>query len=118
MMLGPNFLLFICVSIRLVNCQRNNGSVVATQLQWSIFNSDDQCPLWHIFNATTKLCECNITSSINDIVKCTEQGINLRVGHCMTYDEQEEGDSVIYIAHCNYFSGEFRTDKNGRYIEL
>ena len=117
MMLGPNFLLFIYVSIRLVNCQRNNGSVVATHLQWSIINSDDQCPLWHIFNATTNQCEC-VSSSESDIVKCTEQGIILRVGHCMTYEEQAEGSSVIYIADCVYFSGNFSTTNNGRYIEL
>ena len=90
MMLCPNFLLFIYVNIKfkLVNCQQSNGSVAATQLQWPIAKGDDQCPLWHIFNTTTKLCECNISSSENDIVKCTEQGINLRVS-CMTYNYDE-----------------------------
>ena len=78
----------------------------------------DQCPLWHFFNTATNLCECNISSSINDIVKCTEQGINLRVGHCMTYEEQEESSPVIYIARCNYLKGNFSRTDNGRYIEL
>ena len=113
MKLCLSILLFVCVSINLVDCEQSNGLTATTQ--WSPVKNDDQCPLWHFFNATTNLCECNISSSI---VKCSEQGINLRVGHCMTYEEQEEGSSVIYLAHCNYFSGNFSTIDNGQFIEL
>ena len=38
----------------------------------------------------------------------------LRVGHCMTYDEQER---TIHIAPCD-FDGNFSTSDNGRYVEL
>ena len=47
-------------------------------------------------------------------MKCTEQGIELRVGYCMTYDEPKR---TIYIGPCA-FSGNFSTISNGRYIEL
>lgn len=105
-----SILLFVYVIISLADCQQINDSTVTSQ--WSAFEDDDQCPLLHFFNTTTNLCECNISSSI---VKCTEQGINLRVGHCMTYEEEE---GVIYLAHCNYFNGNFSTSINGRYIPL
>ena len=87
-------LLFVYVCIKLTDCQPSNDSGATTQSSLII---GDQCPLWHFFNATTNLCECNISSSISDIVKCTEGGVRLRVGHCMTYQEEEE---VIYIARC------------------
>ena len=108
-----SILLFVYVSINLIDYQQCSGSTVTSQ--WPVSKSSDQCPLWHLLNITTNLCECNISSSIKDIVKCTEQGINLRVGHCMTYEEEE---GVIYLAHCNYFNGNFSTSDNGRYIQL
>ena len=100
------------MSIKLTDCQPSNDSGATTQSSLII---GDQCPLWHFFNATTNLCECSISSSISDIVKCTEGGVNLRVGHCMTYQEKEE---VIYIANCNYFHGNYSISDNGRYIQL
>ena len=109
-------LLFVYVSIKLTDCQPSNDSGATTQSSLII---GDQCPLWHFFNATTNLCECNISSSISDIVKCTEGGVRLRLGYCMTHEEQEEGSSVIYIARCNYFNGRnLSTTDNGYYIEL
>lgn len=109
-----SILLFVYVmKINLVDCHQSNGSAAIIQLLSPAGN--DQCPLWHFFNVTTNLCECNTASSI--ILKCTGQGIKLRVGHCMTYEEQDK-DSPIYIAHCNYFNGNFSTSDNGRYIEL
>jgi hypothetical protein len=84
--------------------------IITNQEWWSV-------PTVALFNATTNLCKCNINSGLDDIVKCTEQGINLRVGQCMTYEEKE---GVIYIAHCNYFNGirHYSIDDNGRYIQL
>ena len=104
--------LFVYVSIKLTDCQPSNDSGATTQSSLII---GDQCPLWHFFNATTNLCECNISSSISDIVKCTEGGVNLRVGYCMTYQEEEE---VIYLAYCNYFHGNYSKSDNGRYVQL
>ena len=111
--------LFIYMSTKLVDCQQRKDSANTTQPSLVTIKNDDQCPLWHFLNATTNLCECNISSSISDIVKCTEGGVRLRLGYCMTYEEQEEGSSVIYIAHCNYFNGRnLSTTDNGYYIEL
>ena len=47
-------------------------------------------------------------------MKCTEQGLAVRVGHCMTYEEQER---TIYTGPCA-FSGNFTTIDNGQYVEL
>ena len=112
-------LLFVYMSTKLVDCQQRKDSANTTQSSLATIKNDDQCPLWHFLNATTNLCECNISSSISDIVKCTERGVRLRLGYCMTHEEQEEGSSVIYVAHCNYFNGRnLSTIDNGYYIEL
>ena len=99
-------MLFLYISINYVDCHQDYGSGSA---------ATTQCPLWHFLNTTTQLCECYNSSSTNDIVKCTERGIRLRVGHCMTYEELE---GTIYIVRCNYFDGNFSMTDNGRYIEL
>ena len=108
-----NILLFLYISINYVDCQLSNGSAAITQL--SLIEDDDQCPLWHFFDTTTQLCKCYNSPSTNDIVKCTEQGIRLRVGYCMTYEELER---TIYIAFCPFSDGNFSTSGNGQYVEL
>ena len=105
-----SILLFLYLSINYVDCQISNRSLVTT-----LFEDDDQCPLWHFFDTTTQLCECYNSPSTNDIVKCTEQGINLRVGHCMTYEEPER---TIYIAPCPFTSDNFSTSSKGQFIEI
>ena len=110
-----DILLFMYLSINCcysIDCQQSNSSMASTQLTLSVDNV--HCPLWHSFNTTTQLCECYNNPSTNGIVKCTEQGISLRVGYCMTYEEMER---TIYIATCA-FSGNFTTNNNGRYVEL
>ena len=112
--------LFVYVSAKLVDCQQSTGSSVATT-QRPLITDDDVCPLWHHFNTTTNLCECNISSSIDDLLKCTKNGVRLRVGLCMTYadsEEDQEGSPVIYIAQCRYFIGNISTSDNGRFVEL
>ena len=105
-------LLFLYVSINYIDCQQSDGSAATTQL--SLIEDDNQCPLWHFFNTTTQLCECYSNPITNDIVRCTEEGVNLRVGYCMTYEELER---TIYIAFCP-FSGNFSTNDDGRYIKI
>ena len=107
---GLNFLFFIYLSINYVDCHQSNGT---TQLSL-IIDDDDQCPFWHFLNPATNVCECYNSSDIRNIVKCTEQGIAVRVGYCMTYEAQE---STIYIGPCA-FSGNFTTSDNGQYVEL
>ena len=113
-----NTLFLFYLSFSHVNCHQNNDSG-ATTYQSSLTGDDDQCPFWHFFNATTNMCECYTSANTrNDIliVKCTEKGIELRVGFCMTYDELEK---TVYIVPCvERLSGNFSTTGNGRYIEL
>ena len=110
-------LLFLYLSFNYVNCHQSNSSA-ATTYQLPQIDDDNLCPLWHSLNPTTNLCECSTSSSFgnndNNIVRCTEQGIELRVGYCMTYEKQER---TIYIAACA-FSGNYSTTGNHRYIEL
>ena len=109
-------LLFFYFSFNCVDCHQSNGSA-ATTYQLPKIDDDNLCPLWHSLNPTTNLCECYTSPSFgnnDNIVRCTEQGIELRVGYCMTYEEQ---DRTIYIAPCA-FSGNFSTTGNRRYIEL
>ena len=108
-----NILLFLYLSFNYVEYQQSNGSVTTTD-QLSLIGDDNQCPLWHFLNRTTNSCECYNSPSIRNIVKCTEQGLQLRLGYCMTYDELEK---TIYIGSC-VFSGNFSITGNGRYIEL
>ena len=75
---------FVYASIKPVDCQQRDDSAVITT-QSSLIKNDDQCPLWHFFNATTNLCECNVNSSLSDIVKCTERGVRLRLGYSTFY---------------------------------
>ena len=111
----PNILLFLYLSFHYTACNQSNGSAATTN-QLSLIDEDNQCPLWHFLNQTTNSCECYNNPSIRKIVKCTEQGIELRVGFCMTYDELER---TVYIVPCAYrLSGNFSTTGNGRYIEL
>ena len=109
-------LLFFYLSFSFVDCHQSNGSEATTyQLSTSPTGvGGDQCPLWQLLNPTTKLCECYDSPSVRNIVKCTEQGIAVRVGYCMTFEEQER---TIYSAICN-FDGNFSIIGNGRYIEL
>ena len=109
-------LLFFYLSFSFVDRHQSNGSE-ATTYQLSTFPTgvgDNQCPLWQLLNPTTKLCECYDSPRVRNVVKCTEQGIAVRVGYCMTFEEQER---TIYIAICN-FDGNFSIIGNGRYIEL
>ena len=114
MKITTNVLLFVFISINLVDCHQSHDSMTATT-QFLLTEDADQCPLCHFFNTISQLCECYNSYSTRNIVKCTEQCINLRVGHCMTYEDLER---TIYTVRCNYFDGNFSTIGNGQYIEL
>ena len=88
-----HFILSFIVTIDLVNCQENEELRAILQIV------DDPCPLWFYLNTTTKQCECYTNPITDEIVKCGKQEAQLRIGYCMTYEE-EEG---IYLAPCHYF---------------
>ena len=48
-----------------------------------------QCPPWFVYNPTAKQCECFNSLSADGIVKCTEDGAQLRLGYCMTYENDK-----------------------------
>ena len=56
-----------------------------------------ECPPWFFYNTTTKICECYSSPSTDHTVKCTEKGALLKLGYCMTYEEE----SGFYIGVCN-----------------
>ena len=113
-----NTFLFLYLSLNYTDCHQSSSGSSATTYghQLRLIDDDDQCPLWHLLNPTTNLCECYDFNDdrVRNVVKCIEQGIGLRVGHCMTYDEWER---TIYIGPCD-FGGNFSTNDNGRYVEL
>lgn len=102
--------------LQLAHCQPCKALLTqASNTQTNINN--DRCPLWFFFNATTNHCECFTDPSVTDIVKCGKQEAWLRIGYCMTYEEEKE----IFIAPCFYFQGntdsyDITADKN--YIRL
>ena len=110
-----NSLLFLYLAFNNVDCHQSNSSAANTYQLSLIGDGDiDQCPLWHSLNPTTNLCECKNSPGVRDIVKCTDKGIKLRIGFCMTYEELER---TIHIASC-IFDGNFSTTDNGGYIQL
>ena len=58
---------------------------------------DDQCPPWFFYNATTKTCECYSSPSTDHIVKCTKKEALLKLGYCMTYEEE----GGFYVGLCD-----------------
>jgi hypothetical protein len=109
--------LVIYMSINYVECQQLQSNGSADTVRLSLTEDDNKCPFWHFYNPATNTCECYNNPSIRNIVKCTEYGIAVRVGYCMTSEEQER---TIYIASCAFITsnGNFMTSDNGRYIEL
>ena len=80
-----------------------------------MIDNDTRCHFWHSFNPGSSKCECYSDPNIGNKVKCKKRGIiELRVGYCMTYKEQE---GAIYIASCG-LTDDFTKNSNGRYIEL
>ena len=55
-----------------------------------------QCPPWFFYNASTKTCECYSSPKTDHIVKCTNKVALLKLGYCMTYEEE----SGFYVGHC------------------
>ena len=75
---------------------------------------DDQCPPWFFYNATTKTCECYSSPSTDHIVKCTEREILLKLGYCMTYEEQ----SGFYVGLCDDIKVDSLNTTKDKYVRL
>ena len=72
------------------------------------------CPPWFFYNTTRKTCECYSSPSIDHIVKCNEKEALLKLGYCMTYEE-ESGFHVGICKNVEINSLEITTDN---YIRL
>ena len=69
----------------------------------------------YVYNATSKVCECYSSPSTDNIVKCTENGVLLRYGYCMTYEEGEG----FYVGLCDYFNlNKYNRSTTNNYISL
>jgi hypothetical protein len=51
-------------------------------------DSPVKCPPWFFYNTATNTCECYSSPRTDRIVKCTEKGALLKLGYCMTYEEE------------------------------
>ncbi len=99
-----SFFILLPIAINLVQGSDNTLS-----------SEDDQCPTWYFYDATNKRCECYSNEYTDDIVKCIEQGVLLRLGYCMTFEE-EDG---FYVGPCNYFDlSKYKSSDKIYYINL
>ena len=105
-----NLLSFLSLLITVILVQGNDNS-----LRSVLHSTDDQCPPWYFYNLTNKQCECYNNAYTDDIVKCTEHGVLLRFGFCMTF---KEGDG-FYVGLCNYFDlSKYNLSDKMNYIRL
>ena len=64
----------------------------------NIIHVDPECPPWFFYNTRTRTCECYSSPSIDHIVKCTEKDALLKLGYCMTYEEES---GFLQVGHCD-----------------
>ena len=81
-----NIIYIIWITLVCCACQGDN-----------IIRHDPDCPPWFFYNATAKECECYSSPSTDHIVKCTKKEALLKLGYCMTYEEE----SGFHIGLCN-----------------
>ena len=58
------------------------------------------CPPWFFYNSTSSKCQCY--RSLNSDIECTDTGVLVGLGHCMTY-RVKGNDEGMYFAKCYYF---------------
>ena len=80
-------------------------------------NQDDQCPPWFFYNTTTKTCECYSSPSTDKIIKCAKKEALLKLGYCMTYEE-EGGFYVGLCDNVNLKSNSLINTTEDNYIRL
>ena len=56
------------------------------------------CPPWFFYNSTAKQCECYSSPSTDQAVKCTKKEALLKLGYCMTYEEES---ASFHVGLCN-----------------
>ena len=81
-------------------------------------SSNTSCSLpWHVNDSTTGHCVCYNNSQTENIVKCSEESIDVLFGHCLTVD-----DNYTYLGPClNTFLSAHYSDideRDQRYVCL
>lgn len=108
---GVYRLLFLLLTSRIV--QGDNDSNSSSTLPIERLN--DHCPPWYFYNTTSEKCECFSNPSTDGIVQCTEKGVLLSFGICMTFNK----DKGFSVGPCNYFTlSKYNHSTKGNYITL
>ena len=101
----PNILRIVTVWISLVCC----SCCAKKDIQ-----VDSECPPWFFYDASTKTCKCYSSPSTDHIVRCTEKEALLKLGYCMTY-EDENG---FHVGLCDNIKISSLNMTQGNYIRL
>ena len=75
---------------------------------------DDECPPWSYYNLNTLQCECYHNALPTDDIICTDTGVTVGVGYCVTYQEKVG----TFFAECVYFQLPHGNFTNGGYFSL
>ena len=59
-----------------------------------------ECPPWFFYDSATNQCKCYNKAHMDKDIHCTETGVLVGFGHCMTYDK----NVGTFFAKCFYFS--------------
>lgn len=62
-------------------------------------NNTTECPPWFFYNTTTNQCQCYNNQHLDKDIHCTETGVYIGLGNCMTYKANEG----TFFAKCFYF---------------
>ena len=79
-----------------------------------IASSDEQCRPW-FYNSSIQQCQCNSDKHTKSFVKCTEQGVLLKFGYCMTNDATL---NQTFVSFCKYFQLRGHIETHSRTIRL
>ena len=99
-------ILIFLITVHVILVQGNDNSLSVQP------STDDHCHPWSFYN---QQCECYRNEYTDDIVKCTEHGVLLRYGYCMTFKKGE-----FYVGQCtNYFDlSKYNISDTVNYIKL
>ena len=62
-------------------------------------SNNTECPPWFFYNTTTNQCQCYNNQHLDRDIHCTETGVYIGLGNCMTYNANEG----TFFAKCFYF---------------
>lgn len=75
---------------------------------------DDECPPWSFYSPDTHQCECYRNALPTEDIICTDTGVTVEVGYCVTYQEKVG----TFFAECIYFQPPHGNFTNNGYFSL